>query len=246
LAKELVDCKLDILVVENERTVRAAKKAAATVPIVVVRTGDPVGSGLVVSLARPGGNVTGLTSYSPELVVKRRTVEGGRPQGLLLCLSKCRGQSGQPAGFKEAQVTAKVLGVQFKLIEVKAQNPDVEGAFCVMFKERVGALVTSSSPYIEPHQKKILELVGQNRIPAMHANTPWVESGGLMSYGGQTVDLYRRVAVYVDKILKGSKPADLPIEGAMRFDFVINLKTAKQIGLTIPPDVLVRTTKITK
>jgi putative ABC transport system substrate-binding protein len=144
------------------------------------------------------------------------------------------------------KVAAHALAVQFQLIEVKGPNPDLEGAFQVMVKERIGALITSPGALITFHLKKILELVEQNRIPAIHPDQQWANAGGLMSYGANLVDLYRRGATYVDKILKGAKPADLPVEQPTKFEFVINLKAAKQIGLTISPNVLARADKVIK
>ena len=144
------------------------------------------------------------------------------------------------AAFQEAQGPAKALGVQLRSVEVKAPNPDFEGAFRVMAKERIGALITSPSPLIGLHRKRILQLVEQNRIPAIHPAQDWTAVGGLMSYGANTVDLSRRAAAYVDKILEGAKPADLPVEQPMKFEFVINLKTAKTLNLTIPQSVLFR------
>jgi putative ABC transport system substrate-binding protein len=150
--------------------------------------------------------------------------------------------------LEEAQVAAQTLGVKFQLVEVKAQDPDIDGAFRVMVKERIGAVVTSPSPRLglSLHRKRILELVEQNRMPAIHPTVPWIDDGGLMYYGANTPDLYRRAATYVDKILKGAKPADLPVEQPMKFDLVINLKAAKQIGLAIPPNVLARADKVIK
>jgi putative tryptophan/tyrosine transport system substrate-binding protein len=148
--------------------------------------------------------------------------------------------------FKEAQVDAKALGVTFQLVEVKAANPDFDGAFRVMAKERIGSLVTSPGPLITFHRKRILELVEQNRMPAIHPDQQWVNLGGLMSYGANQADLYRRAAVYVDKILKGAKPADLPVQQPTKFEFIINLKAAKQLGLTIPQSVLYRADRVIK
>jgi putative ABC transport system substrate-binding protein len=151
--------------------------------------------------------------------------------------------------FKETQVAAQTLRVKFQLVEVKAQdNPDFDGAFRLMAKERIGAIIISPSPRLNLslHQKRILELLEQARMPAMHPNVSWMNDGGLMYYGANSRDLYRRAATYVDKILKGAMPADLPVEQPKKFEFIINLKAAKQIGLTIPPNVLVRADKVLK
>jgi putative ABC transport system substrate-binding protein len=146
--------------------------------------------------------------------------------------------------FDDAQGAAKALGVKFQLVEVKAPNPDFEGAFRFMVKERIGGLVTEGPPLISLNRKKILQLAEQNRIPAIHTEEEWANAGGLMSYGANRIEPYRCVATYVDKILKGTKPADLPVEQPTKFEFVINLKTAKQIGVTIPQSVLYRADKV--
>ena len=150
--------------------------------------------------------------------------------------------------FNDAQVAAKALGVTLQLVEVKVPNPDFDGAFRVMVKEHIGALITGSGPLISIslHRKRILELVEQNRLPAIHPAPQWVDDGGLMYYGANVFELFRRVPIYVDKILKGAKPADLPVEQPMKFEFIINLKAAKQIGLTIPPEVLARANRLIK
>ena len=147
---------------------------------------------------------------------------------------------------KETQSAAKALGVQLRVIDVKASNSHIEGVFQTMVKERIGGLITEATPRISFQRKKILALAEQNRLPAMHSEEEWVNAGGLMSYGANRIDQYRRAATYVDKILKGAKPADLPVEQPTKFDFVINLKAAKQIGLTIPPNVLARADKVIK
>ena len=211
-------------------------------------SGDPLGSGLVASLARPGGNVTGLYQYSPELVGKRLELlkEVLAKVTRFAFLNSADGTAARSGFEDQGKIAAKTLGVQFQLVEVKAPNPDLEGAFRVMVKDRIGALIISSAPLISFHRKWILELVEKNRIPAVYPDQEWATAGGLMSYGANIVDLYRRAAVYVDKILKGAKPADLPVEQPTKFEFIVNLKTAKQIGLTIPPNVLARADKVIK
>jgi putative tryptophan/tyrosine transport system substrate-binding protein len=240
LAGELIRLKIDILVTGNATAARAAKAEAATVPIVVVNIGNL--SGLVATLARPGGNVTGLTHYSRELLGKRLELL----KEVVPKVSRFAFLNDSADMLKDAQVAAKALTVHFQLVEVKAPNPDFEGAFRVIVKERIGALVTEATPLFSFHRKRILELVEQHRIPAMHSEDEWAKAGGLKSYGANRIDPYRRVAVYVDKILKGAKPADLPVEQLTKREFVINLKAAKQIGLTIPPNVLVRADKVIK
>jgi putative ABC transport system substrate-binding protein len=215
----------------------------------MVGSGNPIGSGVIASLARPGGNVTGLTSYTAELLGKRlELLKEVVPKVSRFAFLNAADSAATASGdaFKEAQGAAKVLGVQFKLVEVKAQNPDIEGAFRIMGKERIGAVITSPVPVILFHRKRILELLEKHRIPAMHSQQEWTNTGGLMSYGSNIVDLYRRAAVYVDKILKGAKPADLPVEQPTKFEFVINLKTAKALNLTIPQSVLFRADKVIK
>ena len=245
LVDELIRLKLDVLVVSDSSTARAAKKSTATLPMVVATIGNL--SGLVASLARPGGNVTGLTNYSPELLGKRLgLLKEAVPKVSRFAFLYDTESAGVRPMFKDAQLTAKALDVQFQIVEVKSQNPDFEGAFRVMVKERIDALITEASPPISIHLKRVLRLVEQNRFPAMHSVQEWANAGGLMSYGANRNEPYRRIAVYVDKILKGAKPADLPVEQPTKFEFIINLKAAKQIGLTIPPTVLARADKVIK
>jgi ABC-type uncharacterized transport system substrate-binding protein len=247
LAEDLIRLKVDIFVVPNDLTARAAKKATTTIPIVMASSGNPIGTGVIASLARPGGNVTGLTSYSAELLGKRlgllKEVTPKVSRFAFLYDASSEATASRVA-FEEAQEPAKVLGVQLLSVAVKTPNPDFEAAFRVMAKERIGALITSPSPLIHLHLNRILALVKQKRIPAMHATQDWTTAGGLMSYGANQLDLSRRAAVYVDKILKGAKPADLPVEQPTKFEFVINLKTATALNLTIPQSVLYRADKV--
>ena len=240
LAEELVRLKVEILVVPSATAARAAKKSNVTIPIVMSRSGDPFSSGLVASLARPGGNVTGLYQYSPELLGKRLELLNE----VVPKISRFAFLSNSVSMFKKAQVDAEALGIRLQLVEVKDPTPDFEGAFQVIIKERIGALVTEATPLFSAHRKRILALVELNRIPAMHSEQEWATAGGLMSYGSNRVDLSRRAATYVDKILKGAKPADLPVEQPTKFEFVINLKTAKVLNLTIPQSVLYRADKV--
>ncbi len=247
LAEDLARLKVDIFVVPNDTTARAAKKATPAIPIVMWSSGNPIGTGVIASLARPGGNVTGLTSYSAELLGKRlELLKEVLPKvSRFAFLNDASSEvSASRAAFEEAQGPAKILGVQLQSVGVKTPKPDLEGAFRVMAKDRLGALITSPGPLIGFHRKKILQLAEQNRIPAIHPTEEWPDSGGLMSYGANRADLSRRAATYVDKILKGAKPADLPVEQPTKFELVINLKAAKQIGLTIPPNVLARADKV--
>ena len=248
LAQELVRLKVDILVVSSIIAAEPARQVTTTIPIIVASAGNPIGSGLVASLARPGGNVTGLYQFSPELLGKRLELlnEITPKVSRFAFLNGTDAPAAKSMFFKEGQVVAKALGVQFQLIEVKAQNPDLEAAFRIMAKDGIGALVTESSGIVNFHLKNILHLVEQNHLPAMHSDQEWADAGGLMSYGANRLYLYRRVGLYVDKILKGANPAELPMEQPTKFEFVINLKAAKQMGLTIPPAVLYQADRLIK
>jgi putative tryptophan/tyrosine transport system substrate-binding protein len=247
LAEELVRLKVDILLAMDSNAARVAKKSTATIPVVFSTGANPVATGLVASLARPGGNVTGLTTNSPELVGKRlELVKETVPKVSRIAFLMPADSATIRAMFDDAQGPAKALGVQFQSVEVKGPNPDIEGAFRTMIKERIGALVTEGPPLISSNRKRILEQARQHRIPAIHTDREWANAGGLMSYGANRVEAYRRIAVYVDKILKGAKPADLPVEQPTRFEFVINLKTAKALNLTIPQSVLYRADRVIK
>jgi len=245
LAVELIRLKVEIIVTDNAASARAARKATSTIPIVICSGNDPIQSGLVASLARPGGNVTGLTNMITELLGKRLELlkEVVPKVTRFAFLDDTEGPGGSM--FKDAQLAAQALHVKFERIEVKSDEPDIDGAFRQMVKERVGGLISSSGFLnVATHRKKILQLAERNRLPAMYSSIAWTDDGGLMYYGPNTPDLFRRAAVYVDKILKGAKAAELPVERPMKFDFVISLKAAKQIGVTIPPNVLVRATKV--
>jgi len=245
LANELVRLKVEILVVSSATAARAAKKSNVTIPIVVPNMGDRVG--LVESLAHPGGNVTGLTHISIELLGKRlELLKEVLPKVTRFIFLDDATTYGYEGVAKETQSAVKALGVQLQVVEVISSNRDIEGVFQSMVKERIGAFITEATPAMNFQRKKILALAEQNRLPAMHSEEGWVTSGGLMSYGANRTEPFRRAATYVDKILKGAKPADLPVEQPTKFEFVINLKTAKQIGLTIPPNVLARADKVIK
>ena len=248
LAEELVRLKVEIIVTDTSTSARAARKVTTTIPIVMANGGNPFGGGLVDSLAHPGANVTGLTNYSPELLGKRLELLKEIIPRVSRIAFLDAGSETISSGFKDLQIAAEALGIKVLLIEVQSSNPDFEGAFRVMQKDRIGGVITSPGPLVSftLHQKKILELLEQNRMPAVHATAAWANSGGLVSYGPDVNDLFRRSATYVDKILKGAKPADLPMEQPRKFEFVINLKTAKQIGLTIPKSVLYQADKVIK
>jgi putative tryptophan/tyrosine transport system substrate-binding protein len=245
LAEELVRLKVEIIVADTTAAARGAKKATSTIPIVIASGSDPIESGLVASLARPGGNVTGLTNYGGALLGKRLELLKEVIPKVSRFAVLDDGQGFSRSMFKETQSAAQVLGVKLQLVEVNAQEPDIDGAFRVIARERIGGLITGAGPLgLALHRKRILELVQKNRMPAIYPSESWINGGGLMYYGANLSDLHRRAAIYVDKILKGLKPADLPVEQPMKFDLGINLKAAKQIGLTIPPNVLARADKV--
>jgi putative ABC transport system substrate-binding protein len=242
-AAELVRLKVDVIVAAGGTpTIQAAKNATSTIPIIFPAAGDPVASGLVANLARPGGNITGLTILSPELSGKRlELLKEAFPR---LSRAAVLHDPRQPSlSFKETQTAGKSLGVKLQFLEVR-DAADVETAFSAMSKERADALIMLPHPVLQVHQKRIVELAAKSRVPAMYQAADWVERGGLMSYGPDHLDNYRRAAVFVDKILKGTKPADLPVEQPTKFEFIINLKTGKQIGVTIPPNVLARADRV--
>ena len=246
LAAELVRLKVDIIVAQSSTVARATKKSTATIPIIMAASGDFTTGGLVASLARPGGNVTGLYQYSPELVGKRlELLKEIVPKVTRFAFLNSMDGTAAKSGFEDqGKTTAKSLGVQFQLVEVKAPASDLEGAFRAMVKQRTGAFVISSAPLLNFYRNKVLQMVEQNRIAAIYPDQQWAAVGGLVSYGANIPDLYRRAATFVDKILKGVKPADLPIEQPTKFEFVINLKTAKALNLTIPQSVLYRADKV--
>ena len=246
LAVELVRLKLDVIVATTTPSVLAVKKASATIPIVFVSVADPVASGLVASLARPGGNITGLTILAPELSGKRlELLKEAVPKATRVAFLWNSANPAQGLLWKESQAAAQELRLQLQSLEVRSSN-DFENAFEAALRERAQALITAPEPLINTHLKRIVEFAAKSRLPAMYAGPEVVDAGGLMSYAPDYTHQYRRAATYVDKILKGAKPSDLPIERPMKFEFVINLKTAKEIGLTISPNVLARADKVIK
>ncbi len=243
LAAELVRLKVDAIFVQSTPAVQAAKKATTTVPIVSV-SGDPVGLGLVASLARPGGNVTGLANLTSELAGKRlELLKEVVPRISRVAVLWNPDASSSALRMRETDAAAASLGIKLQPVEVRAAN-DFERAFSALKRERADALFPLRSPFISNHVKRIVELAAKNRVPGMYDASEFAEAGGLMSYGTMLADLDRRAATYVDKILKGAKPAELPVEQPTKFEFVINLKAAKQIGLTIPPNVLARADRV--
>jgi putative ABC transport system substrate-binding protein len=251
LAAELVRLKVDIIVASDVQPALAARKITAATSIVIAGGRDPVEAGLVASLAHPGGNVTGVTNLSPELLGKRlELLKEAVPRiSRVAVLNEASGGGRRTAELtKEMVGPARGLGIQLKALEVRAPNLDFDQAFRAAAGERIDALVVGATPIfsLAPHMTRIVELSTKNRLPTMTNNLAWVSAGALMSYGTNAQELSRRAAVYVDKILKGRKPADLPVEQPTKFEFGINLKTAKQIGLTIPQSVLYRADKVIK
>jgi putative ABC transport system substrate-binding protein len=242
LAKELVGVKVDLIVTTSTQSVLAAKNATRTIPIVFAAVQDPVASGIVNSLARPGGNATGSSILGPDLGGKRlELLKEVVPK--ITQVAFLSGLIATPVTVKETQAAAQALGLQFQSLEV-GDSKDFDRAFEAITKNPAQALLTNPGAIINSHQARIIQFAAKNRLPAMYAGPEFVDAGGLMSYAPSYTDLFRRAAVYVDKILKGVKPAELPVEQPTKFEFVINLKAAKQIGLTIPPNVLARADKV--
>jgi putative ABC transport system substrate-binding protein len=245
LAAELVRLKVSVIVAGGSGDIRAAKEATATIPIVMVNSGDAVGSGFVASLARPGGNITGLATLRPELMGKRLEIVKEivpKLSRLAVFLSPSSGDRTQI--LNEIEVAADALRVKLQRFDITSLK-DFETAFQAAAKERFDAvLVRVAGPILSPYRKAVAQLAVKSRLPAIYEDAQEVEAGGLLSYGVNDLDLYRRAATYVDKILKGAKPADLPVEQPTKFELVINLKAAKQIGITIPPNVLARADKV--
>jgi putative ABC transport system substrate-binding protein len=248
LAADLVRLKVDVIVVAATPPALAAKKATTTIPIVMANTGDPVAAGLVASLARPGGNITGLSGLSTQLNTKRLEIlKDAVPKLTRVGLLRPKGDSiANELQLKELVAAAVALKLKLEEIETQPEAKGLESAFqTAKQKEMGGMMTTTTRPYFA-ERKRIVELAGKYRFPAIYFQKEFVDEGGLMSYGANFDDLFRRAAVYVDKILKGAKPADLPVQQATKFEFVINLKAAKQIGLTIPPDLLARANQVIK
>jgi putative ABC transport system substrate-binding protein len=248
LVNELVQLKVDVLVVPPVLSaIRAAKQATKTIPIVMVTQADPVATGLINSLARPGGNITGLATLSRELSGKRlELVKEMVPRISRVAVLRDTDAEGAAISLKEYEAVALSLKIPVQPLEVRGPNPDLEGAFQSAVKGRASALITITTSVLYRRQKQIAELAAKSRLPSMFEGSTWVESGGLMSYSTDDLAIYRRAAVYVDKILKGAKPADIPVEQPKKFEFIVNLKAAKQIGLTIPPNVLARADRVIK
>jgi putative ABC transport system substrate-binding protein len=244
LAAELVRFKVDVIVTSGPSVTRAVKEATTTIPIVMGFDTDPVGNGFVASLARPGGNITGLSVVSPELSGKQlELLKEIVPKLSRVAVLGTSTNPGNSQALKETELAAGAYTVQLQNLDLLSPK-DIETAFRDASKGRAGAVLVLASPIIESHRTQIADLAAKNRLPAIYYAPEFVEAGGLMSYGTSFADLFRRAATYVDKILKGAKPGDLPVEQPKKFEFIINLKTAKQIGLTIPPNVLARADKV--
>ena len=247
IVNELVQLDVDILIVPIRSAILAAKHATKTIPIVMVTGGDPVATGLIDSLARPGGNITGVSTLNRELIGKRlELLTEVIPKLSRVGLLQNQDEPTAPDSLKEHEIAARTLRIQVQSLEVRGQNPDVEGAFRAAAKGRVNALITVTSAPLFIQRKRIADLALKNRLPSMYQGSDWVKAGGLVSYSTNELEAFRRAAYYVDKILKGTKPADLPVEQATKFELVINLKTAKELGLTIPPLVFMRADNVIK
>jgi len=245
LVAELVQLEVDVLVSPSLPAIRAAKQATKTIPIVMVFNADPVETGIVDSLARPGGNVTGLTRLTRELGGKRlELLKDVVPRISRVGVLWDADEASAAIGFKEYQTAARALKIQLQSMEVRGPKPDLEGAFRDAAKEHASAIIAIRNGLLNLHLERIGDLAIKNRMPSMYEGSDFVQAGGLMSYSANDADLFRRAAYYVDRILKGTKPADLPVEQPTKFELVINLKTAKQIGLTIPQAVLYRADKV--
>jgi len=247
IARELVGLKVDVIVTATDVAIAAVKRETQTIPIVMANSTDPVGTGFVASLARPGRNVTGLSSISPELSGKRlellKEVVPGLSRVAFLWNPDVRGAV---LDYKETEGAASSLRLQLQSVEV-VRAEDFDHAFSGITKERAQALMMpAANPVGFANRSQIASFAQKNRLPSIFSQKEYVDAGGLMAYGPNTPDMHRRAATYVDKILKGAKPADLPVEQPKKFEFIVNLQTAKQIGLTIPPNVLVRADRVIK
>jgi len=244
LATELVRLKVDVIVTTGPSSTRAVKKATSTIPIVMAWDNDPVANGFIGSLARPGGNITGLSTLAPELSGKQlELLKETIPRLSRVAVLGISTQPGNAQALREVEVAARAFRVQLQYLDV-LDPKDIETAFRAARKGRADAVLVLASPILSSQRTQVVELAAKSRLPAIYPWPEFVEDGGLMTYGVSITDLFRRAATYVDKILKGRTPADLPVEQPMKFEFIVNLKAAKQIGLTIPPNVLVRANKV--
>ena len=246
LAAELVRLKVDVIVSAGASVTRAVKEATSTIPIVMGQDTDPVGSGFVASLAQPGGNITGLATLSPEMGGKLlELLKEILPRLSRLAVLGNSTTPGDAQALKETELAAESFKVKLQYLEIRNPN-DIDTAFRAATRDPADALLVLGNPVLNAHRKQIVELAVKHRLPATYARPEFIDAGGLMYYGTNYNDLFRRAATYVDRILKGAKPADLPVEQPTKFELIINLKAAKQIGLTIPPNVLARADKVIK
>ena len=244
LAAELVRLKVDVLVTDTSNATEAAKNATKTIPVVFTTANDPVGDGQVASLARPGGNLTGFSLLALDLNGKRlELLKEAFPKVTRVAFLTRLGTKTTEQRFNEAQVVAKGLGLRLQFLGAKGPE-DLESAFEEAKRAGTQAVLAHPSTFVATNRARIIELAAKHRLPAIYSGSEAAEAGGLMSYGPDILDNYRRAAIYVDKILKGANPADLPVQQPMKFEFIINLKTAKQIGVTIPPNMLTRADKV--
>jgi putative ABC transport system substrate-binding protein len=246
LATELVRLKVDVIVTPGPAPTRAAKAATATIPIVMAQDPDPVGNGFVASLAHPGGNITGLSTLAPELSGKQlELLKETVPKLCRVAVLWTSTTPGQALQLREIGLAAGPLAVQLQSLDV-LQPKDIEAAFQAASNQRAEAFIVLTGAILGTRRTRIIEYVTKNRLPAIYSQPQYMEAGGLMSYGVNLTDLDHRAAQYVDKLLKGAKPADLPVEQPKKFELIINLKAAKQIGLAIPPQVLARADRVIK
>ena len=246
LVDELIALKVDLIVVDTSQATQAAKNATQTIPVVFTVANDPVGDGQVASLARPGGNLTGFSLLAPDLNGKRlELLKETSPKITRVAFLPVTGEGVGEKRFKEAEIAAKGLGLQLQPLRTKGAD-DLANGFDAAKRAGAQALIAHPSTFVLTNRAMIIELAAKHRLPAIYQATLYAEAGGLMSYGPDPLDNWRRAATYVDKILKGAKPAELPVQQPMKFEFVINLKTAKQIGLTIPSHVLLQADRVIK
>ncbi len=245
LARELVSLKVDVILVAADIGIAAVRQQSSTIPIVMANSTDPVGTGFVGSLARPGGNVTGLSIISPELSGKRlELLKESVPKISRVAFLWNPDHAGATLDYKEIETAARLLKLHIQPVEVR-RTEDLDSALAALTRKRANALIMAGqTTVLFANRGKIVNFAAKSRLSAMYTIREFVDAGGLMSYGPNLTDLYRRAATYVDKILKGAKPADLPVEQPMRFEFVINLKTAKALGLTFPPSIMVRADQV--
>ena len=245
LVNELVQLKVDILVLPLNSAVRVAARMTKSIPIVMITQVDPVAAGLVDSLAQPGGNITGIATLARDLSGKRlELLAEVVPRLSRVAILRGAGEPVSDVGFKEYENAARSLKIQLQSLEVRGSNPALEEAFEAAAKGRANAVITIANIPLFRNSSRIADLAKRNRLPSLHEGRAWVEAGGLISYAANDVELFRRAAIYLDKIFKGAAPGGIPIEQPTKFELVINLKTAKQIGLTIPPNVLARADRV--